>query len=228
MSSRIFLLGVIVALALGSFVAYRLKTNEIALDVLAIEDLMREHGALNRLLLIYEAVEGKLNVGTSVKKDIIYDSAYLIKTFIEEYHEKLEEEYIFPVLATHPPFKDLVATLKAQHEAGRLMTHYILEHAQDGQGSYDAQRKLASMMRLFIRMYRPHEAREDTELFPAIHKMMSPQDYLAMSDIFEDRETALFGKNGFQAIVTSIARIETLLGINDLAQFTPDARSIMY
>lgn len=70
-------------------------------------------------------------------------------------------------------------------------------------------------------MYRPHEAREDTVLFPALRTIVSPKELDAMGEQFEDREHALFGKEGFGGIVAEIAKLEETLGIHDLAQFTP-------
>src|SRR5437764_9830131 len=39
----------------------------------------------------------------------------------------------------------------------------------------------------FNRMYAPHEAREDTVLFPELHKIVSPHEYDAMGEQFETR-----------------------------------------
>jgi hypothetical protein len=73
----------------------------------------------------------------------------------------------------------------------------------------------------FNRMYRPHEAREDTVLFPALRNLMSEKDYHSLGEDFEKREQALFGKDGFEAVVAKVESIEIQLGINDLWQFTP-------
>jgi hypothetical protein len=76
-------------------------------------------------------------------------------------------------------------------------------------------------MARFIRMYRPHEAREDTVLFPAIRSIVSAHEYAALGEEFEDKEHALFGAEGFEGVVDRVARIEKKLGIYDLARFTP-------
>ncbi len=70
-------------------------------------------------------------------------------------------------------------------------------------------------------MYRPHAAREDTVLLPALHEIMTVKEYDVMGDEFEDREHELFGKGGFERIVGEVAELEKALGIEDLAQFTP-------
>lgn len=70
-------------------------------------------------------------------------------------------------------------------------------------------------------MYRPHEAREDTVLFPAIRRIVSRHEYAALGEEFEKKEHALFGEDGFEKIVESVAAIEKGLGIYELAKFTP-------
>ena len=81
--------------------------------------------------------------------------------------------------------------------------------------------KLADALRAFLRMYRPHEAREDTVLFPAFRSIVSPHEYDALGDDFEKKEDELFGDEGFFKVVNQVADLEKKLGIYDLAQFTP-------
>ena len=87
---------------------------------------------------------------------------------------------------------------------------------KDSQGSHGLARSIAQ----FIRMYRPHEAREDTVLFPAIRGLMTAKEFDEMGDRFEDKEHQLFGEHGFENIVAQVAEFEKTLGIYDLSQFT--------
>src|SRR5437016_652439 len=64
--------------------------------VTAPEDLMKEHGVLNRCLLIYEEGLRRLEGMQEVTPGVFHHTAQLIKKFVEEYHEKNEEKYIFP------------------------------------------------------------------------------------------------------------------------------------
>jgi len=70
-------------------------------------------------------------------------------------------------------------------------------------------------------MYRPHEAREDTVLFPAFRTIVSTHEYDALGDNFEKKEDELFGDDGFFKVVDKVADLEKRLGIYELAQFTP-------
>ncbi len=70
-------------------------------------------------------------------------------------------------------------------------------------------------------MYRPHEAREDTVLFPALHDIVSAHEYDSLGEEFEKKEQELFGEKGFERMVDQVASLEKALGIYALSRFTP-------
>jgi hemerythrin-like domain-containing protein len=190
--------------------------------VFPAEDLMREHGVLSRLLLVYEETLRKLKTNKTSFPEVLSSSAGIIRRFIEDYHEKLEEEHLFPRFEKAGKLVDLVKVLREQHEAGRRLTDQIRDHFMASAEEDPWKRKeLARSMLLFIKMYRPHKSREDTVLFPAFHSLVSPAEYAKLGDEFEEREQALFGQGGFEKIVAEVAKLERTLGIFDLTQFTP-------
>ncbi len=196
-------------------------------DITPAEDLMREHGVLNRVLLIYDHHLHMLAAKQTFDGSVLVDAADVIRHFVEDYHEMLEEDFLFPRFRKAGKLVNLVDTLLAQHKAGRALTAQIRELASlatfkyvSEKGASDAD-KLADALRAFLRMYRPHEAREDTVLFPAFRSIVSPHEYAALGDDFEKKEDELFGNEGFFKIVDQVAGLEKKLGIYDLAQFTP-------
>ncbi|HLH21783.1 MAG TPA: hemerythrin domain-containing protein [Chloroflexota bacterium] len=191
-------------------------------EVSANEDLMREHGILNRVLLVYEEGLRRLDGQQEVDPAVLNSAAGLIRRFVEDYHERTEENYLFPRFQQAGTLVDLVTVLQQQHDAGRRVTDRILALATtDGLRDPTSRQALADSIRQFIRMYRPHEAREDTVLFPAFHKLLSPDEYDALGDQFEDRERQMFGGDGFDMARDQVQALEQQLGIYDLAQFTP-------
>jgi len=190
--------------------------------VCAGEDLMREHGVLNRILLIYEEAVRRLRTGEDLDPGDVGAAAAIIRQFIEDYHERLEEEELFPRFEAANRLRDLVGVLRVQHDAGRWLTTEILSLARaDRLRSPDARGTLADRMLQFVRMYRPHEAREDTVLFPELHRLLSPRELDALGDRFEEREERLFGKDGFEDVVHRTTAVEERLGLFDLSRFTP-------
>lgn len=194
-------------------------------EVSPAEDLMREHGVLNRVMLIYDTFRMLMLKNEKIRLDILNNSALIIKNFIEDYHEKLEEDYLFPIFEKAEILTELVSVLRVQHQAGRKITGRIIEFA--GLKSLDSPEDiqiLAGLLGSFNSMYRPHEAREDTVLFPAIRKVIPGDEYFILGENFEDKEHELFGEAGFEGIVEKVGNMERELGIYDLNLFTPSSQ----
>ena len=198
------------------------KKGEPEEEVGAAEDLMREHGVLNRILLVYEEGLRRLRAKEVVPPDVFQKPALLVRKFVEDYHEKLEENFIFPEFEKRKKLVDLVTVLREQHQAGRKVTDVVLRNATPDQFRKDDSRKeVVAACQAFIRMYRPHEAREDTVLFPALHKLIPAKRLKELGEQFEKEEDRLFGEEGFEKTVDQVAAIEKQLGIYDLSSFTP-------
>ncbi len=101
--------------------------EEEAQKVSPPEDLMQEHGLLNRVLLIYDTCKMHLINKEDFSKKAISDAAGIIRTFVEDYHEKQEENYLFPRFQKANQLTDLVAVLLQQHQAGRRLTDQIMQ-----------------------------------------------------------------------------------------------------
>lgn len=186
------------------------------------EDLMREHGVLNRVLLIYDHIIVQLDKAVDFPLDSLKAGAEVIRKFIEDYHEKQEEDFLFPRFKKAGKLTDLVDTLKQQHDAGRRLTDQIMVYGNMQKlASDDDRSKLSGLLTTFNIMYRPHEAREDTVLFPELRKIVSKNEYDSLGEDFEKREHQIFGQDGFELYVSKVTDIEKRLGIYDLNQFTP-------
>lgn len=185
------------------------------------EDLMQEHGVLKRLLLIYDACRSHLINKESFPIEAVENSANIIKTFIEDYHERQEEDYLFPRFKKANQLTDLVDILLQQHQAGRRVTAEIMQISGRINRTDAENDRLNHLLLSFTTMYNPHEAREDTVLFPAFRKLVSQHEYDSLGEDFEKNEHTLFGEDGFDMMVDKVANIEKSLGIYDLSQFTP-------
>jgi hemerythrin-like domain-containing protein len=191
-------------------------------DIGATEDLMREHGVLNRVLLVYEEGVRRLRAKEDIPPNVFRATADLVRKFVEDYHEKLEENYLFPAFEKKNALTGLVKVLKRQHDAGRKLTDVILhESVDDRLRKSEGRKAVEDACVSFIRLYRPHEAREDTVLFPALRKVLSARDIKELGERFEKEEDKLFGEGGFEKVVERVAGLEKELHIHDLDQFTP-------
>ncbi len=196
--------------------------KEAPAGVTAIEDLMREHGLLSRILLVYEEACSRLETGKELPPLVLPRTSALVRKVVEDYHERLEEQYLFPRFEKAAKKVDLVNVLREQHQAGRRLTDEISRMAGAAAQRGDKGRgELRDAIRLFIRMYRPHKAREDTILFPAVHSIVPPLEYAALGETFEAREDAVLGEEGFERALREVEELEKALGIYDLRHFTP-------
>jgi hemerythrin-like domain-containing protein len=183
---------------------------------------MREHGVLDRILLIYEEGLRRLDSRQDFDPAVLAESAQIVRRFIEDYHEKLEEDHLFTRFEKAAKLVELVTVLRQQHQAGRRITDQVRHlAAMASLKNPEDRRKIEDSLRQFIRMYRPHAAREDTVLFPAFRRIVTPNEYDSLGEQFEDQEHKLFGDDGFEKMVDEVANLEKRTGIDNLAQFTP-------
>jgi len=183
---------------------------------------MREHGVLKRVLLIYREGIRRLQAGDKDPTQALNSGAGIIRRFIEDYHEHLEEQYVFPRLEQAGKLTDTTAVLRTQHQHGRVLTDRILAATTEAAAlDQPARQALVQDMVAFIRMYEPHEAREDTVVFPALRDVLPAKEFRDLAETFEDEEHRRFGPAGFDGVVDTVADIEKSLGVYDLSQFTP-------
>src|SRR5438876_818996 len=168
-----------------------IETNEV-IEITAIEDLMREHGLLNRILLIYEEIVRRLNNNEKIKKEIINKTALIIRKFVEEYHEKTEENYVFPILLKKNIETLLIQELIKQHNLGRQMTNNIIQLTNNDIKDLD-KKELIININNYVKMYRYHETREDTIIFQDFRKSLTKKKYEELGEKFEEEEKKVIG-----------------------------------
>ena len=180
------------------------------------EDLMQEHGVLERILLLYDEVVRRIEHPAAFDVATVASAAGIVRRFVEDYHERLEERFVFPRLEAAGREAELVAILRHQHERGRQLTDDVVRRSRGHPTP-----ELAHLLHAFTRMYRPHAAREDTVLFPAFRSVVGGDGYRELGEHFDAEEHARFGEHGFEQTVSEVAQLEAALGIADLAGFTP-------
>src|SRR5438094_3837175 len=88
----IFIAAYGVGAAVKAFAKEKEKQNE---EVSPPEDLMREHGVLKRILLIYSEAIRRIEGQEHLPPEPLADSAQIIRDFVEDYHEKLRRIFSF-------------------------------------------------------------------------------------------------------------------------------------
>jgi len=191
-------------------------------EVTASEDLMREHGVLRRILIVYDELAPKLRgQGGTVDTAALRSLADLFRRFGEDYHEKiLEEQNVFPrVRKLGGQAATLVDTLEQQHRRGREITDFISRTAAGGIGTMQRE-PLADALAGMVRMYNAHATWEDTVIFPAFRESMDAREYEELGERFEEIEKRQFGHDAFEDALKQVEQAQQALGIGDLGSFT--------
>jgi hemerythrin-like domain-containing protein len=188
-------------------------------EVTPAEDLMREHGVLRRVMYLYDDAALRLESQREVPLDALAAGAALIRHVIEDYHEKIEEQFVFPRFEKAGKLVELVTVLRKQHDVGRVITTQVIQLAKTPLAETDRV-ALAAALRHFNHMYRAHAAREDTVLFPAFRTLVSEHEYEELGEQFEEKEKQMIGEGGFERSVAEVAKLEKAFGLDDLALLT--------
>jgi hemerythrin-like domain-containing protein len=197
------------------------KEKDKPADLPPTEDLMREHGVLRRVMLVYGEAARRLASGEPNVTIVVAGAANIVHRFVEGYHEKLEEDFVFPKLERAGKLVDLTTILRTQHAAGRKLTEAILAATKSGAISGGARNAVVADIESFVYMYAPHAAWEDTELFPAYRALFTAAELDKLGDKFEEQEHKLLGSGGFEGSMRDVGDLEKELGIHDLARYTP-------
>jgi hemerythrin-like domain-containing protein len=186
------------------------------------ENLMREHGVLRRIMLIYDEIGRRLKQGEEFPLQVLVEANDIIRRFMQDYHETNEQFHVFNWFGNTGKMVELVAVLYQQHLAGRKLIDRVKILSTEDNLKNPAERlKVAGFLNAFNQVYRRHAAWEDTVLFPAFRSIITPSDFTAVGETFDKEEEKLFGPHGFEKIVGQVADLEKKLAIHNLQQFTP-------
>ena len=70
-------------------------------------------------------------------------------------------------------------------------------------------------------MYRPHMAREATDVFPTLRHLVTADEYAEIAEEMMKRERQAVGADGFEKVAKQVAEVEKVIGIQDIGVFTP-------
>ena len=177
---------------------------------------MREHGVVRRVLLsIPGNTASFLDAGKACRPEWFgFDRDDT--RFIEDYHEKLEEADLFPRFEKAGKLVDLVKVLMSsikRADVTRMPSCSLRRRLPSPLPN--RRRRLAEALRQFMRMYRPHVAREDRRFSPAFHL-----SYLLVNTMPWVKNSKIRKRNSWggwdSKIVYQVAELEKKLGIYEL------------
>jgi len=147
-------------------------------------------------------------------------AATMLRSMVEEFHAKFEEENVFPLFEKAGKLTDLVSTLRDQHAAAGRLTDSILQATRSTTGSAPTE-TLARNLMAYARMIEAHTAYEETLLYPQIRTVASDADYEQLWKALQEADQKKLGPAGISGLLSKVADLERSAGIMGLAQFTP-------
>ena len=180
---------------------------------------MTEHGVLSRILSIYDEIASLFEKNLNDPDNCLERTAWLVQGYVQGEHERVEELLVFPALSKTGVERQLISVLVEQHKIGGDITDAIFQGLKGKQQTSSKKESLAKFCRAYSRMFRPHAAREDTVVYPALRKVMSADEFVEFSDKVHRLETKMQAVD-IENIVKEIQSIEKALGIDDLAYYS--------
>ena len=162
----------------------------------AIEELMTEHRAIERMLTVLEAAGGRLEAGERVRPGLFRDAVDFVRNFADRCHHGKEEENLFPRLEELgvPREGGPLGVMLLEHDEGRAYIGAIA----DAVGAYEsgdeaAGRTIAGNAAGYVGLLRGHIQKEERVLFPMADQVLSGDDQRSLEDSFQRIETEVMG-----------------------------------
>jgi hemerythrin-like domain-containing protein len=191
----------------------------------ATEGLLREHGVLDRILMLYETVIGQMAQGQAANVGIIAQATYVMRQYLEDHHAPFEHQYIYGLAAKNQKLPGIVNELIKQHKISRQLTDRIRKLATEAGSNAEQNKELITLCRAQVNMMRPHAAMEATLIFPALDRMGAEAEKL--HNMVGQRDKEQFGGDALQIFGSRMDQLEAQVGINDIKQFTPQIPGIV-
>ncbi len=185
------------------------------------EQLMVEHGVVQRLMTVFEECADRLEAGRDVPPGAIVNAGALIDEFVEAHHEEFEQGHVYPLFGTNPDLAPLIGVLVRQHAVGRRLAGRAIFFA--GKGDLTAPpvgKPLARICRGYARMYRAHAAHEDTRLFSHLRGAVSKSRFDELGARLVESRQRHIGAADLGGILERLTEIEGTLGLEELDHFT--------
>lgn len=183
-----------------------------------MEDLTCQHAVVGRVLLACQtSLLGESGAAEAGAKTLT-TGATMLRSLVDDFHAKFEEEHLFPLFQKAGKFTDLVNTLREQHAAGARLVDSLLQASQQAGGNREM---LVRNLMAYSRMIQAHTSYEETLLYPQIRMVVSDADYDRLQKTLQDADRQKLGPEGIAGLLAKVADFEKAAGITSLAQFTP-------
>jgi hemerythrin-like domain-containing protein len=167
----------------------------------AIDQLKKEHEAIQKMLLIVEKVCGRLGSGKKVEPEHLKQIIEFFQVFADKCHHGKEEEFLFPALeeAGIPKEGGPIGVMLREHD---LMRGYV-KGLEEAVGHYQAGEEKAASAFVqygleYVATLRQHMDKENNILFQMAIMHLDAEKERELSEQFEIAEAEKIGKGKHQ------------------------------
>jgi hemerythrin-like domain-containing protein len=179
--------------------------------------MLQEHGILRRILLVYDEFLSQLeSAETAPPIGAVIDTTTLLQSYVQGYHEVIEETYVFPVVEKIPSMQGLVSTLRRQHALARQLSTDVIVSARMAD-----LKRLTTTLDALVLLYQAHTAWEDTDLTIALRDVLTPEGSRELLGKIHRVERDVFGPRAEAHALTQIVEIERQFDVHGPAEFEP-------
>jgi hemerythrin-like domain-containing protein len=137
--------------------------------------LRKEHRAIEYLLAGMEMQAARLQSGSAVRTEFFLDAVVFLRQFVDECHQRKEEETLLVALMDGGLAKDggPVAEMLAEHAQAQELTRNIEKNARVVLGGgTNARADLARDAQAYVSLLTRHFQKEEGELFPLAERLI--------------------------------------------------------
>jgi hemerythrin-like domain-containing protein len=143
-----------------------------------VDELVREHALIRRMLAVLERIAGRVEAGAAFP---FADAAVVLRffrEFVERVHHRKEHECCYPsaVLESHQEVVEAIGELEGDHEDSRGVLQGLLLFWEPGELLADERVGFAGLARTYARRLREHMAVEEESLYPAVRARIRGKD----------------------------------------------------
>ena len=182
---------------------------------IAIEQLKKEHEAIERMLKILEAVLKRLEAGEKTEPEHLSEIVDFFRVFADRCHHGKEEEIFFPALeqAGIPKEGGPIGVMLQEHDQMRAYMSGLAEAVIRHQaGKPEAREEIVKHASAYAAMLRKHIEKENQVLFKMAEIHLSPEEEKELAERFELMESEKLGVGTHAMLHGVLERLEGIYG----------------
>ena len=178
---------------------------------IAVEQLKKEHEAIEAMLKILEAVLKRLEAGEKTEPEHLGEIVDFFRGFADKCHHGKEEEIFFPALemAGVPKEGGPIGVMLKEHDQMRAHMRGLAEAVSGYQaGKPEAREEMMRHASAYTAMLRKHIEKENQVLFKMAEAHLSPEEEKELAERFEVMETEKIGVGTHEKLHAVLERLE--------------------